>query len=143
MEQRISMVTLGVESVAASTALYERLGWQYSQETRNEAITFFQMNGLVLALFGWTALAEDAGIKPDEPSPFRGMTVAYNTHSKEEVDSVLELAERAGARIVKSGQDVFWGGYSGYFSDPDGHLWEVTWNPLFPLGEDGSVTLPG
>lgn len=142
MEQRFSMVTLGVESLAESTAFYERLGWVRSQESSNDAVTFFQANGVLLGLYGWAALAEDAGIEPDEKSRFRGTTIAYNTRTKDEVDAVLAEAEQAGATIVKPGQDVFWGGYSGYFSDPDGHLWEVAWNPFFPMGDDGSVTLP-
>jgi predicted lactoylglutathione lyase len=142
MDQRISMITLGVDDLVASTAFYRRLGWTPSAKFSNEAITFFRMNGMVLALFGWKALAEDATVADEGKPGFRGVTVAYNTRTREGVDEALAQAERAGARIVKAAQEVFWGGYCGYFADPDGHLWEVTWNPLFPLAEDGSVVLP-
>jgi uncharacterized protein len=104
-------------------------------------VVFFQGNGLALALFGRTALAADAAV-PDRPTGFSGVTLAYNARSKEEADRVFAEALRAGAQALKQPHDVFWGGYSGYFADPDGHLWEVAWNPFFPLDEGGNLSLP-
>jgi uncharacterized protein len=96
---------------------------------------------LALALFGRADLAKDAGVE-DTPTGFAAISLAYNARSKEEADEVYALAVRAGARPLKPLQDVFWGGYSGYFADPDGHLWEVAWNPFFPLDEQGHMFLP-
>ena len=135
------MVTLGVDDVAAATAFYRRLGWAPGPMS-NDDVTFFQMGGVLLGLYGWDALAEDAGLPSEAKTRFRGTAIAHNTRSKEEVDQVLATAEKAGATVVKPAQDAFWGGYSGYFADPDGHLWEVAWNPYLPIAEDGSVTLP-
>lgn len=143
MEQRLTLITLGVTDLAASRAFYARLGWRESSASQ-PAIAFFQAGGTALALFGAEALAEDArqpaggGV-----SGFRGVTLAHNVRSKGEVAEVLAEAERAGARIVKPAQDVFWGGHSGYFADPDGHLWEVAWNPFLPLDGQGNPLLPG
>jgi len=142
VEQRLSLVTLGVHDVARSTAFYERLGWKRSESNSNESVTFFQMGGIILGLYGAEALADDVGIEYSDRIGFTGVTLAYNTRSKEEVDSVLAHAEAAGAVLVKSAEDVFWGGYSGYFADPDGHHWEVAWNPFFPIADDGSISLP-
>ncbi|MBT6096144.1 MAG: VOC family protein [Rhodospirillaceae bacterium] len=142
MEQRLSLVSLGVADVAAATAFYERLGWQRSVANSNEAITFFQLGGIILGLYGGQALADDIGIENSDRLGFNGVTLAFNARSKDEVDAVLAEAKAAGANIVKPAEDVFWGGYSGYFSDPDGHHWEVAWNPFFPISEDGAVTLP-
>ena len=142
MEQRISLVTLGVDDVARSTEFYRALGWTPSPRFSNETITFFQAGGMILALYGRAAVAEDMGAA-DPPRPSLGsVTIAYNARDREEVDAVLAAAEAAGARILKSARDVFWGGYSGYFADPDGHAWEVAWNPHFPILDDGSVRLP-
>ena len=140
MEQRLSLVSLGVADVAAGRAFYERLGWKPSAAASNDAIVFFRLGGILLGLYSRTALAEEANLEPGEG--FGGMTLAYNTRTREEVDTVLALAERAGARILKPAEEVFWGGYSGYFADPDGHAWEVAWNPFFPIAEDGAVMLP-
>jgi hypothetical protein len=101
-------------------------------------ISFFQLNGILLGLYGWEPLAEDAGV-PAKGEGFRGVALAYNTRSKEEVDAVFEALKEKGVTIVKTPEEVFWGGYSGYFSDPEGHLWEVAWNPYLPLDEDGNV----
>jgi predicted lactoylglutathione lyase len=140
MEQRLSLVTLGVADLARSRAFYEALGWKRSA-IRAERVAFFQMGGIVLALFGREDLAKDAGI-PVEGSGFSGVAFAHNTRSRDEVDAVLAEAVGAGARLVKPAQEAFWGGYSGYFADPDRHLWEVAWNPGFPLDENGFLQLP-
>jgi catechol 2,3-dioxygenase-like lactoylglutathione lyase family enzyme len=140
MEQRISIVTLGVSDLDRSRIFYERLGWHRSKASA-EGITFFQVGEMVLALYPRAELAKDATI-PGDGHGFGGMTLAYNTRSHDEVNSVLAEAESAGARILKPAQEAFWGGYSGYFSDPDGFLWEVAWNPSFPIAADGSIRLP-
>lgn len=140
MEPRFSILSLGVRDLGASTAFYEGLGWQKSGQS-NDTITFFQAGGAILGLYPWDALAEDAAVPP-KGEGFQGFTIAHNCRSREEVDAVLAEAAAAGARITKPAQDVFWGGYSGYFADPDGHLWEVAWNPFFPIAEDGSIALP-
>jgi uncharacterized protein len=139
MEQRLSVVTLGVSDLERARRFYEEgLGWQRS--TADKDIIFFQINGAVLALFPRHHLAADAQV-PSEGSGFRGVTLAYCTRTREEVDAVLAEAGKAGGRILKPAQDVFWGGYSGYFADPDGHLWEVAWNPHWTLSERGDVLL--
>ena len=140
MEQRISLITLGVRDLAESTAFYERLGWK-RPPLASQGVSFFQVGGLVLSLFPREHLAEDAGVSP-EGFGFNGIALAYNTRSKGEVGEVLAEAERAGARIVKPAQDTFWGGHAGYFADPDGYLWEVAWNPGFMVEADGSIRLP-
>jgi catechol 2,3-dioxygenase-like lactoylglutathione lyase family enzyme len=140
MEQRVSLITLGVRDLDQSRAFYERLGWRRSALNAEE-VAFFQVGGLVLSLFPREHLAKDAGLSP-EGSGFCGIALAYNTRSREEVERVLEEAEQAGARILKPAQDTFWGGYSGYFSDPDGYPWEVAWNPGFTIEPDGSIRLP-
>jgi hypothetical protein len=140
MEQRVSLITLGVEDLARSVAFYERLGWQRSAR-KAEGVAFFQAGGIVLGLWSREELAKDAGISPEGPG-FAGICLAYNTRSREEVDAVLAEAAAAGATPVKPGTEAFWGGYVGYFMDPDGHLWEVTWNPGFSLDDAGNLTLP-
>lgn len=139
MEQRLSVVTLGVADLPRAIAFYEALGW--TRGNRHPEVAFFQLNGIVLALFSRAALAEDAGL-PAEGSGFGGITLAYNARTREEVDAVLTEAGRAGAHILKPPADAFWGGYSGYFADPDGHPWEVAWNPEWEIAEDGDVRLP-
>lgn len=141
MEPRISLITLGVADLARARRFYERLGWRASPASQ-EGIIFFQANGLALALYGRAALAEDAGVE-DRPTGFAALTLAYNGRSEAEVDEVFAAAVAAGGRAVKRPRTVFWGGYSGYFADPDGHLWEVAHNPFFPLDEGGNLTLPG
>jgi catechol 2,3-dioxygenase-like lactoylglutathione lyase family enzyme len=140
MEQRLSLITLGVTDLKRSTEFYERLGWRRSM-ANTEGIVFFQTGGMALALYPRPELAKDANVAP-EGQGFRGITLAYNTRSHDEVDSVLKEAEAAGATIQKLAQEAFWGGYSAYFSDPDGFLWEVAWNPHFPIAEDGSIRIP-
>jgi uncharacterized protein len=140
MEQRLSIVTLGVSDLARSREFYERLGWRPSM-AKSEGIVFFQAGGMALALFPRQELAKDANVAADGQG-FGGMSLAYNTRSRKEVDSVLAEAKTAGAKITKPAEEAFWGGYSGYFSDPDGFLWEVAWNPHFPIAEDGAIRIP-
>lgn len=140
MEQRVSLVTLGVTDLERSRNFYERLGWRRSMASA-QGVAFFQTGGMALSLYPRSALAQDAGIPP-EGHGFSGITLAYNARSREEVDAVLAEAVAAGAKLLKQAQEVFWGGYSGYFSDPDGFLWEVAWNPSFPMAEDGSISIP-
>ena len=139
MDQRLSLVTLGVDDMKKSRALYEALGWQASAQS-NDDVTFFQAGGMILGLYGRAALAEDAKIDDSKPG-FSGVALAYNGRDKAEVDAVLAEAVAAGATLIKAAEDVFWGGYSGYFADPDGHLWEVAWNPFFPIAQDGAISL--
>lgn len=140
MEQRLSIVTLGVADLDRSRTFYERLGWRRSGKAF-EGVAFFQAGGVVLSLYPRAALAEDAHV-PAEGAGFGGIALAHNARSREEVDAVLAEAQAAGARLLKPAQDVFWGGYSGYFADPDGYPWEVAWNPSFPLDEAGRLRLP-
>lgn len=136
----VSLITLGVADVARSRAFYEALGWRASSASQEE-VAFLHGPTVALALFGREALAEDARV-PAEGSGFRGVALAMNVPSEHAVDQALATAEQAGAAIAKRGQETDWGGYSGYFADPDGHLWEVARNPFFPLGDDGRVALP-
>lgn len=138
MEQRLSLVTLGVSDLNVSLRFYKALGWKRGNE--NAEVAFFQLNGMILALWSRVALAEDAGLAPNERG-FGGIALAHNTRSREEVDRVLAEAETAGARVLKRGKDTAWGGYSGYFADPDGHPWEVAWNPFWTIAENGDVRL--
>lgn len=141
MEPRLSIVTLGVKDMTVSREFYEKgLGWQVSSSS-NENVTFLRTQGAVISLFGREELAKDANVT-SQGSGFRDFTLAHNVRTKEEVAQVLEHAENAGGRIVKRAQDVFWGGHSGYFEDPDGFLWEVAWNPFFPLNDKGEIQLP-
>jgi uncharacterized protein len=140
MEQRVSIVTLGVADLGRSREFYERLGWRRSMSNA-EGVAFFQAGGMALALFPRDELAKDANIAPDG-NGFSRISLAYNTRNREEVDSVLAEAEAAGAKVLKHAQEAFWGGYSGYFSDPDGFLWEVAWNPSFQMAQDGSIRIP-
>ena len=139
MEQRVSLITLGVSDLARSREFYERLGWKRSGN--NEGIVFFQAGGMALALYPRQELAKDANVSA-EGQGFGGITLAYNARTREDVDAVLAEALKAGARLMKAAEDAFWGGYSGYFADPDGFLWEVAWNPFFPIAEDGSIKIP-
>jgi catechol 2,3-dioxygenase-like lactoylglutathione lyase family enzyme len=140
VEPRITLISLGVRDVARARAFYEALGFVASSASTDE-VAFFPAGGAALAVFGWDSLAEDAAVEA-AGTGFRGVTVAHNVRRKEQVAQVLAAAEAAGGRIVKPAHDVFWGGHNGYFADPDDHLWEVAWNPGFPLTEDGSLQLP-
>jgi len=138
MEQRISMITLAVADLARSRQFYETgLGWEVVSGA-TEGIVCFQLGGIVLALYGRAAFAEDAGLADTGTGPVRpSVALAHNTRTREEVDRVIDRAVIAGARLLKPAADAFWGGYSGYVSDPDGHLWEIAWNPFSPITEDG------
>jgi predicted lactoylglutathione lyase len=140
VESRLNFVTLGVEDIARARAFYDRLGFTAS-EASNESVVFYDAGGVVLALFGRKALAEDAHVDDSAPG-FSGIAIAHNVRSEGEVDQVIAEAVAAGGKLIKPGQRVFWGGYSGYFADPDGHLWEVAFNPHFPLDEAGRVRIP-
>ncbi|WP_417723819.1 VOC family protein [Salipiger sp.] len=130
MEQRISLVTLGVRDMARSVTFYEALGWQQTESP--EGVTAFDLLGQTLGLFGLEDLAKDIGV-PLDSLGHGAMTLAHNLRSTAEVDALMARAEAAGARILKPAQDVFWGGYHGYFADPDGHIWEIAHNPMAPL----------
>ena len=139
MEQRLSLVTLGVADLARARRFYEEgLGWKRGND--NDGVAFYQMPGGIFALWSRPALAEDAGVT-DLGAAFSGVALAYNARSREEVDAVLAEAGAAGAEVVKPAHDTVWGGYSGYFADLDGHLWEVAHNPFWTIAEDGSVRL--
>lgn len=140
MEPRISIVTLGVSDLDRAVAFYEAMGLTRHQGV-SEGVAFFQMGGMILGLWPRANLAEDAGVDP-RGSGFSGISLAYNVRAREEVGQVLDAAEKAGGVIVKPAQEAFWGGWYGYFEDPDGHLWEVAHNPGFPIAEDGTISLP-
>lgn len=140
--QRVTLITLGVDDLEISRAFYAKLGWQeHPRSAGEDAISFYQLHGMVLGLFGRAALAEDQG-RPDVRLETGAMTLAQNFPTKEEVDAAYAAALEAGATALKKPQEVFWGGYSGYWADPDGHVWELAMNPFWPLAEDGSLTLP-
>lgn len=139
MDPRINIITLGVQEIARSRKFYEAIGFK-AAPVSNDHITLFQLQGIVLCLYPEPLLAEDA-LQGQVKKGFRGITFAYSVANKSEVAEVLEEVKRAGATVVKPAQDVFWGGHSGYFADPDGHLWEVAWNPHWPLKPDGSLSL--
>ncbi len=140
MEPRISLVTLGVADIARARRFYEALGLTAAGPS-SEHVVFFQMGGMALSLYPREALAEDARLSP-AGTGFSGVTLGHNLGSREEVDAALAGAAAAGGTILKAAEDAFWGGYSGYFADPDGHVWEVAWNPHFALLDDGTILLP-
>jgi uncharacterized protein len=137
--QRLSIVTLGVADLAVSTAFYESLGWRRSSSSMNE-ITMFQLEGSVLALYQREALAEDAQV-PAMGTGFRGVTLALNCADPDEVDAVFAEWVAAGATPQVTPHKAFWGGYSSYVADPDGHLWEIAHNPYSEIGSDGRLIL--
>ena len=139
MEQRISLITLGVADVSRARAFYERLGW-HGQEA--EETVFFQAGGMALILWGRAKLADDSGVPDRGADGFNGVVLAHNVRSRAEADAVLADAARAGAEISQPARETFYGGYAGCFRDPDGHVWEVAWNPGFTLAADGSLVLP-
>ena len=140
MEPRISLVTLCVTDMMRARCFYEALGWRATGPS--EGVTFFQAGGMILSLYGRAEQATDAQL-PAEGSGFGGIVLAHNVRERADVDRVMAEAKAAGASILKPADEIFWGGYVGYFADPDGHPWEVAWNPHFPLLEDGSIRLPG
>ena len=140
MEQRVSLITLGVEDLARSKAFYAALGWT-GQEV--EETVFIQAGGLAVVLWGRAALAHDAGIGPvPNRTAFSGIALAHNVRLPGEVDEIMATAQQAGATVTKAAEPTSYGGYAGYFADPDGHLWEVAHNPGFALADDGTLTLP-
>jgi uncharacterized protein len=139
MEQRVSLVTLGVGDLARARAFYEALGW-VTRADPGDDVVFFQAGGMIVALWDRARLAEDSGV--DDAGGWGGVTLAYNCRSPEEVDAVIAEAEAAGARVPRHGAETFWGGYSGVFVDPDGHPWEVAHNPRWHIADDGSIVLP-
>jgi uncharacterized protein len=138
MDQRVSLITLGVADVEASKRFYERLGWHVGLDVQETV--FFQIGGAVLCLWGRDKLAEDCGVT--DGGSWGGVALAHNVGSREDVDGIIEQARAAGARIGREPAETFYGGYAGVFIDPDGHPWEVAHNPGFALGDDGSLTLP-
>jgi predicted lactoylglutathione lyase len=140
VEQRLSLVTLGVADLARARSFYEGLGWTTRADPEDDVV-FFQAGGMVIALWDRATLAEDSEVSDN--GGWGGITIAYNTRSNEEVDQVIDEARAAGAEIGREPGETFWGGYSAVFIDPDGHPWEVAHNPRWTIEPDGSVTLPG
>jgi catechol 2,3-dioxygenase-like lactoylglutathione lyase family enzyme len=138
VDQRLSLVTLGVADVGRARAFYEALGWTTGAEPGDDVV-FFQAGGMIVALWGREQLAEDSVVS--DGGGWGGVTLAYNVGSADEVDAVLAEADAAGATIGRAGAETFWGGYSGVFIDPDGHPWEVAHNPHWTLADDGSIRL--
>lgn len=137
--QRVTLITLGVANLGRSKRFYSDLGW-VATPNGSEALVLYQLHGFVLGLFGHDALAEDQN-RPASELGTGAMTLALNMVDRESVDAAYKTARRAGATALKEPQEVFWGGYSGYYADPDGHVWEVAYNPYWPLEDDGSLTL--
>ena len=142
---RLHLVTLGVSDLARAAAFYRALGLVESKAGEGEAgnVAFFRTGNVVLSLFPRGRLAEDAMLPDTPPQPFAGLTLACNVGSPDEAEALIARAEAAGGRVVKPAQKVFWGGTSGYFADPDGHLWEVAHNPFFPFDAEGRLVPPG
>ena len=140
MEPRISLVTLGVGDLARAVAFYEAMGLKRNERLA-DGVAFFQMGGLILALWPREELARDAGMDNARPG-FCGVALAYNTRSKGEVAQVLAMAEAAGGRVLKPAARAAWGGMQGYFEDSEGNLWEVAHNPDFPIDAEGRISLP-
>ena len=139
MDQRVSLITLGVGDLARARAFYEGLGWS-TRAAPEDDVVFFRAGGMVVALWGRAQLAEDSGV--EDSGAWGGITLAHNVRSPAEVDAVIEEARAAGAGIVREPAETFWGGYSAAFTDPDGHPWEVAHNPRWTIREDGSIELP-
>jgi catechol 2,3-dioxygenase-like lactoylglutathione lyase family enzyme len=139
MEQRLSLVTLGVADVAAAVRFYSALGWEPANDWEGQGVAFFQGPGTVVALWDRAELAADSCV--EDGGGWGGVTPAHNVRSPAEVDAAIEEARAAGARIAREPAETFWGGYSAVFVDPDGHPWEVAHNPRWTIGPDGSVTI--
>ncbi len=138
MEQRLTIITLGVADVKRATEFYEeKFGWKKAASS-NDDITFFRLNGIMLSLFNRESLAEDAAVSP-AGTGFKGFTLAWNARSEAEVDAIVSDLKSNGVTVVKEPQHVFWGGYSGYVADVDGNLWEIAFNPFLPMDEHGNV----
>lgn len=139
MEQRVSLITLGVADLPRAKAFYERMGWRGREV---EKTVFFQVGGLVLVLWRRDKLALDFGLTDAQSGGFSGVALAHNVRSEAAVDGVMAEAERAGATLTRPAVATFYGGYAGVFADPDGHAWEVAYNPGFALADDGTLTVP-
>lgn len=139
MDQRVSLITLGVADVDRARQFYERLGWRGRQ---TQDTVFFQAGGAVVVLWGRDKLAADAGVADDGRGTFDGVALAHNVRTREQVEEVLAAAERAGAVITRPAAETFYGGYAAWFADPDGHVWEIAHNPGFAIADDGSIVLP-
>lgn len=140
MTPKLSVVTLGVADIGRARAFYEALGFKASRDS-NANVTFFDAGGVVLALFARCALAKDSAVEDSRPG-FSGVSLAWNVGDEAAADAAMARAVKAGARLLKPAQKAFWGGYHGYFADPDGHIWEVAHNPFWPLDADGRPQLP-
>ena len=140
MEPRVSLITLAVSDLAIATAFYTALGWQ--RVSTEEGITVFDLIGQSLGLYPKAAMAQELGL-PEAEIGTAGIVLSHNVRSKAEVGPLLARAEAAGATILKPAQDVFWGGHHGHFRDPDGHIWEIAWNPFAPLGASGEFRWNG
>lgn len=139
MEQRISIITLGVSDLEKAEDFYvNKFGWQKSEQS-NENIIFIHLNGMYLSLYPREKLAEDAGVEATGTG-FKGFSMAFNTRSEKEVDSLFETFEKAGIQVIKKPEKAFWGGYSGYIADPDHHLWEIAYNPFTQIDADGNLS---
>jgi hypothetical protein len=138
-DQRVTLITLGVDELDRSKTFYATLGWVPAEE--NEGVAFYRMDGMALGLFGRAALAADQG-RPGAALGTGAMTLAQNFPDRAAVDAAFERAEAAGATVLKRPEAVFWGGYSGYWADPDGHVWEMAHNPFWPLDAEGRLALP-
>jgi len=138
MDQRVSLITLGVSDLARARAFYEALGWRTGAAAEDDVV-FFQAGGMIVALWSREQLAQDSGV--EDGGGWGGVTLAYNVRSPEEADTVIGQARAAGARIAREPGTTFWGGYSGIFVDPDGHPWEVAHNPHWTVAQDGSISL--
>ncbi len=142
MEQRLSIITLGVRNLKKAREFYDSLGWKIASDAQAEEIVAYDMQSMTLCLYPLDKLAKDANI--DIPAtPYSTTTIAYNVRSETEVDKTLEEIQKAGGTIIKPAEKAFWGGYSGYFADPDGNLWEVAYNPHAPLGKNGEFQWNG
>ena len=139
-DARVTLVTLAVDDLGRAAAFYEALGWTRTA-AGNESVVFLQGEGLVLSLFGRRDLAADVGLSMEGNAPFPSITLAINLSSETEVDRVYDAAIAAGARAIKKPEPTFWGGYSGYYADPDGHLWELAHNPFFAMNAAGHLDL--
>ncbi len=135
-----TIVTLGVASLERSIDFYRELGWEPRGDAFSD-ICWFRTSGTWIGLFGYADLAADVGVPADPPTAYRGITLALNFGNEAEVDAALEEAVKAGARLIKPAERAHWGGYSGYFADPDGHLWEAAFTPSFPVAEDGTIDI--
>ncbi len=139
----VSLITLGVADLARAAAFYQRLGFVRKFRAAGDEVAFFQAGAVALSLYGRDSLARDAGLQPgDAPPTGRDIAIAWNCANPDEVDAVMATARDAGGVILKPAGTIFWGGYVGYFADPDGHVWEVAHNPQFPLAPDGRLRLP-